>query len=249
MNDRLAKERIRRQWDDIASARCAQIEAGRDVSHDLVLIPAILKVTGQLKDCDVLDVGCGCGFLSRSLAVMCRSVVGVDVSGRMIEEAKARSEDVGNVRFVNLSVEQFARDSKLRCDVCVANMMLMTTPNLQESLEAIRGVIKDEGRFVFSIPHPCFWNSYRHDEPEEGFNYWQEHSVTAPFRITLDQRPLPAPTTYYHRSLQQYSDALRQARFTLVDLLEPEAPATAPAAYRENYRLPRFMVIAARPVP
>jgi SAM-dependent methyltransferase len=165
----------------------------------------------------------------------------------MIEEAEARSHGVGNLRYMNLSVEQFARDNAVRFDLCIAGMTLMTMPNLQECLEAIRNLTKENGRFIFSIPHPCFWNGYRHDEPEEAFDYWKEHSVTAPFRISLDRRPLPTPTTYYHRSLQQYARALTQARFSLVDLVEPEVPATAPAEYRQSYRLPRFIVVAARP--
>ncbi|MGH8172597.1 MAG: class I SAM-dependent methyltransferase, partial [Rhodanobacteraceae bacterium] len=46
-----------------------------------------------------LDFGCGAGRLSRALAAHFEHVVGVDVSGSMIETARALNADVANVEF------------------------------------------------------------------------------------------------------------------------------------------------------
>lgn len=53
--------------------------------------------TVNLTNKTVLDVGCGAGILTKYLAEKCLSVVGIDVSGKMI--ARAKSE----VRYPNVS--------------------------------------------------------------------------------------------------------------------------------------------------
>ena len=47
----------------------------------------------------MLDVGCGIGRVSAALAPVVRSVVGVDISAGMIEEARRRHGTVANLRF------------------------------------------------------------------------------------------------------------------------------------------------------
>lgn len=50
-------------------------------------------------EADVLDLGCGFGRVAAALAPRCRSVLGLDVSGGMIDEARRRHAGLGNVRF------------------------------------------------------------------------------------------------------------------------------------------------------
>ena len=49
---------------------------------------------------EALDVGCGDGLLVRRLASRAAHVTGLDRSARMVEEARRRSERLGNVGFV-----------------------------------------------------------------------------------------------------------------------------------------------------
>ncbi len=50
-------------------------------------------------DTDVVDFGCGFGRVAAALAGRCRSVLGVDVSAKMIAEAQARYGALPGVRF------------------------------------------------------------------------------------------------------------------------------------------------------
>lgn len=50
-------------------------------------------------DRDVLDLGCGIGRFLQSLAPRVGSVVGLDISARMVAEARARCRDLANVRI------------------------------------------------------------------------------------------------------------------------------------------------------
>jgi SAM-dependent methyltransferase len=54
---------------------------------------------GLAPDEDVLDVGCGSGETTRDAAARARSALGVDLSGPMLEVARARSAGLANVRF------------------------------------------------------------------------------------------------------------------------------------------------------
>lgn len=51
----------------------------------------------------VLEIGCGIGRFVRALAPLSASVLGLDVSGEMINEARRRCADVGNVRLAQSS--------------------------------------------------------------------------------------------------------------------------------------------------
>lgn len=242
----LSLRKIAAEWNRNASARCQQLDARLDVSHDKVLLPVILRLAGDLREKQVLDAGCGCGFLTRAVARQAKGVIGIDISAKMIKEAKRRFEKVSNIRFEVISVEAFARVNRNLFDICVCNMSLMTMPQLDRALCAMAAALKPNGRLVFSIAHPCFWNLYRRDESEVKFDYWKSHFVVAPFRITLDQVPLPVPTTYFHRPLSTYFSSLRRAGLGVEEVVEPKAPANTPALYRRTYRVPRFVVFSAR---
>jgi len=236
---------ISAEWNRNAEARCNQIETGKDISHDKVLLPAILRLAGRLDGMAVLDVGCGCGFLAGRIARRADRVLGIDISERMIEQASSRNQR-SKLSFRCISVQALARFNELHFDLCVANMSVMTMPNLMGALRAVRTLLDKSGVFIFSITHPCFWNIYRKDEPSKRFDYWRGHAVTAPFRITLDQKPLPALTTYFHRPLSEYVLSVRRAGFVLEDLVEPKPPRTTSSAYRRVFPFPRFLVMHVR---
>jgi SAM-dependent methyltransferase len=244
-SDKSDYKEIIREWDNNAAARCAQLDSGEDISHDQVLLPAMLSLAGSLDGYDVLDAGCGCGFLARAIADRCHSVLGVDLSSKMIAEARSRSTGLPTVSFICASIEELATRPVAPFDVCFANMVLMTVPDLKSVCRSIWSSMKAAGRFIFSVPHPCFWNVYRKDESDESFDYWEEHRVIAPFRISLDQNPLPSPTSYFHRPLSSYWGVLESSGFRVVALEEPRAPRAAPPEYVDNFRVPRFLVMSA----
>jgi SAM-dependent methyltransferase len=53
----------------------------------------------ELRDSTLLDFGCGIGRVGAALAPRVREIVGVDVSAGMIEQARARTDGIPNLRF------------------------------------------------------------------------------------------------------------------------------------------------------
>jgi ubiquinone/menaquinone biosynthesis C-methylase UbiE len=108
-------------------ARCAAMfdrAVGRHAEASVALYalgnPALLRnataeIVGRMREWglvgrgrDLLDIGCGIGRFEEALAGEAASVVGIDVSGGMIAEARARCADLPNVRLLQCSGRDLA---------------------------------------------------------------------------------------------------------------------------------------------
>ena len=74
---------------------------GMESDHLPIALPVIQKMRLATSD-NVLDVGCGAGWLSRRLAILVPDgrVVGMDISDEMVRRARQASADAGNLLFV-----------------------------------------------------------------------------------------------------------------------------------------------------
>ena len=149
---------ITAEWDELAPVRHRQISSGEDISYNQVIAPALLKLLDPVQSTKVLDAGCGTGLFSAMLARKGAKVVGIDPSGRSIEIAK--SLPAGQAIFIQSTMEGFPSENLPTFDTVVANMVLMDVLCLESFLAACRRVIADDGKFLFSITHPCFWPEY-----------------------------------------------------------------------------------------
>jgi ubiquinone/menaquinone biosynthesis C-methylase UbiE len=79
-------------------------------------LPIVLPVLDRMRlapDDNVLDVGCGAGWLSRLIAEQVSEgrVVGVDVSDEMVRRARRNNADLENVMFVVGEAEEIPWDA------------------------------------------------------------------------------------------------------------------------------------------
>jgi 2-polyprenyl-3-methyl-5-hydroxy-6-metoxy-1,4-benzoquinol methylase len=60
--------------------------------------PTLLELLGDITGCQVLDAGCGAGYLTRVLAARQARVTGIDVSPRLIDLARGK-DPAGDIDY------------------------------------------------------------------------------------------------------------------------------------------------------
>jgi SAM-dependent methyltransferase len=229
---------IAQEWDAAAETRARQVREEVDLSFHRVLLPTLLRLATPADLNAVVDIGCGTGYLSREFARRAGSVVGVDISRVSVALAE-REYRADNLRFEAASVERFSQQQPGEFSFAVANMTLMTAPNLRSLLAATARVLIAGGRFAFTITHPWFWPVYWGYSNQPWFKYMSEVGVEAPLRISLDDDG--DVTTHYHRPLTKYVDELSRSGFVVELLEEPMPRPRDAAAYPEPWQFPRFL--------
>ena len=114
----------------------------------------------------VLDVACGTGQVSfaaaRAVGPTGR-IVGVDVSGRMIDAARKRAEtgQVVNTNFLRMDAEQLGLpDGQYDAALCALGLMYLPYP--ERALNEMRRVLRPGGRLALAVwgsQSKCGWSS------------------------------------------------------------------------------------------
>jgi SAM-dependent methyltransferase len=232
-------------WDLNAYIRHQQILSGQDVSSTEILCPTIINLANsdmREQTGSILEVGCGTGYLTNFLGKIAERVVGVDPSSKSVEIAKQYLSSSTNITVLCTSIEDFKSSATEPFDLVVANMALQVIPDINTTIQKIFNLLKPKGKFIFSIPHPCFWPIYKKLDLEGIYQYNKISSYTIPFTISNDRNPLPAPIPYYHRPIEYYTSILESLGFSILRILEPTPNITTAQKYQDPWIYPHFMI-------
>ena len=153
------ENRIKNEWDFGAQAWLGFVRTGKDIHRNELNNPATFKLAGKIEGQLVLDLACGEGYNTRILARKGAEVVGVDFSRKMIYLARKEEENerLGISYYVvdATDLKQFLDSS---FDLVTCFMSLQDIKNYTRGIAQVSRVLKNHGRFIFSIPHPCFEN-------------------------------------------------------------------------------------------
>ena len=169
---------------------------------------------------DILDVGCGCGYLTASIAKKFpeSKVEGIDIS----ESAIACARSHFDIKFNKQDILDFDENKKV--DVVVYNMVLHNIQDLDKTIQKTSSILKPKGIVIITVPHPAFWlpnKAFRGVIDLDGsFNYNLEVPYQIPFRIENGFQH-KTKLTYHHRRLSTYinifSKYLRFIKFEEMD--------------------------------
>ena len=99
----------------------------------------------------VLDVGCGGGILSESMAQRGALVTGIDLSDKALGVARLHLLESGNtVDYQKISAEELAAQAAGRFDMVTCMEMLEHVPNPASTIAACAALVKPGGHVFFS---------------------------------------------------------------------------------------------------
>lgn len=181
-----------------------QIESRNRVSNG-----AIVDAVSSLNPSSVLDVGCGEGWLCRSLQASGVETVGIDASPELVSAAQALNS--GAVH--SLSYQELGQSNLGPFDVAVANFSLLGEQSVVDVFAAMKALLSPQGHFVVQTLHPAFVEGIYQDAWREGS--WQGFS---------EQFSKPAP--WYFRTLASWYALFHGHDLQLLTVQEPLHPDT-----------------------
>ena len=111
---------------------------------------AVEKQLDLLSEKEILDFGGGTGLLSLPLAKQAKSVTLVDISEKMLEQArlKAEQQDIKNIQF--LEQDLLKNPLKQEFDLIVVSRVLHHMPDLDAALSLFHQHLKEDGQLLLA---------------------------------------------------------------------------------------------------
>lgn len=256
-----AANRSATSWDPVATWYKKWVGKEGSDYHRKLAIPAVLELLELRPGETLLDVGCGTGVLTRYLPSD-TSYIGVDASPRLIASARANHRGAG--LFLVGDACSLMRVQGLSQGIADAAVFLLSIQDmgpLAQVLESVTWAVKETGRIVILMLHPCFrvprqsgWGWDKHRK----LQYRRIDSYLSPKIVPV--RPVargqPGAIKSFHAPLQAYVNGLAERGFLIDRLVEiPAYPGierktpNAKAENRANSEIPLFLGLRAKRQP
>lgn len=148
--DRASDQYVTMTFDEFADTFDQILETLKYRAPELIVegMSAAMKAsTGRL---DILDAGCGTGLCGPLLRKYARRLVGVDLSGGMIEKAKQRG---CYDQLITAELTSFLKDSGETFDLIASADTLVYIGDLAVVFAAAHDRLRPEGELVFTVEH------------------------------------------------------------------------------------------------
>ncbi len=210
--------------------------------------PAFRALLPTLHEKKVLDLGCGFGWHCRyAREQQARSVVGVDLSEKMIARARESTNDSA-IEYRQCAIEDLDFPAA-EFDMVLSSLALHYVKHFDLVCRNVHAWLVPQGMFVLSVEHPVFTALAAQDW------YYGPHGERLHWPLDHYQEEGPRQARFldhnvvkYHRTVATHLNALINAGFTITTLSEPqptqEMLETHPDMWDETRR-PMFLLIAA----
>jgi len=196
----------------------------------------------------VLDLGCGYGWHSQYAAARgARSVLGIDLSERMINEAKRRNAaETITYRVCSLEKYEYPNDAY---DFVISNLALHYIADLDSIFEKVFQTLKSGGIFLFNMEHPVFTAGINED--------WLYDQDGTPSAWPIDNYFYPGErqtiflgqcVTKQHHTLTQILMGVIHAGFSLeyIEEAQPSEKMMNAPGMKDEMRRPMMLLVRAR---
>jgi len=230
------------RWNNSAELRQTQIESGDDITFNEVFKPLFVQKIADLDVCSILEVGAGTGHLSKALAVGGKNIIAIEPSEGMFSVAKDVLGNTG-VNLINCRLENLPVNGG--CEVAISHLVAHVVEDVPKFFKHVAEHIETSGHFIFTIPHPCFFNDYKNIFGDE-YRYMRPLSKEISFSITKDSANVITGVPYHHRPLSEYINSLVAAGFALDGFEETWPAEEVQVMYGEEWKTPRYCMFVCK---
>lgn len=170
----------------------------------------------------VLDLGCGFGWhCEYAIGQGATSVVGIDLSERMLEEARKRNTSP-RIEYKCMAIEDFDFQPDT-FDVVISSLTFHYLESFDDVCRNVHKCLSKGGTFVFSVEHPVFTaygsQDWHYDTAGNILHWPVDRYFTQGKRTACF---LGEEVVKYHKTLTTYVNSLILAGFEIKELKEPE---------------------------
>lgn len=226
------------RWCNSAQLRRYQIESGLDLTFNEVFKPLISARVSELRPSRVLEVGAGTGHMAKAISSLGSDVTAIEPSHGMFTVAREVLRD-DNVRLLNCTSFDLPFDAHF--DLAYTHLVAHVIDDLIGFFGSIGRHLVPGGNFIFSIPHPCFYNSYKGLFGDE-YKYTTPIAKDIVFTITKDPDNSISGVPYHHRPLSSYINSAIGAGFLISHFDEIMPTAEVQSKYGEPWNEPRYCI-------
>ncbi|PFA67690.1 SAM-dependent methyltransferase [Bacillus sp. AFS015802] len=220
--------------------------------NDFLEQPAMKGELPDLKGKRVMDLGCGTGGLSKHcIELGAASVLGVDISEKMIKRALQENHD-GRIQYICSPVEDLSV-SKESFDLIVSSLALHYVEDYESLIEKLHSLLAPGGMLIYSIEHPIvtarkdmnnWWVNPEGDRMHWAFDHYREEGKR-------EQHWYVDGVIKYHRTIPTLMNGLIEHGFMLEKVLEPlptQQGLDLLPNLRNEERRPSFLIIKSRKI-
>lgn len=196
----------------------------------------------------VLDLGCGFGWHCIYAAEQgAASVVGVDISEKMLARAKSMTQ-YANISYIHNSIEDYEYLEEA-FDIVLSSLAFHYIESFDDICKRVNRCLVRNGTFVFSVEHPIFTAEGKQDwiYDEKGNplhwpvdNYFFEGERYSVF--------LGENVEKYHKTMSTYVNKLIEHGFNITEFCEPKSPEEflqKNLLMKNELRRPMMLIISA----
>jgi 2-polyprenyl-3-methyl-5-hydroxy-6-metoxy-1,4-benzoquinol methylase len=214
--DPLSDAKIVDSWTRNAAPWTEAVRGNRIESRNLVTNDAIIDAVLSRSPRQILDIGCGEGWLVRALAEHGISGIGVDVVPALIDQAAS----AGGGDFRIASYHDIANGFlDVKVDALIANFSLIGKESVEDVIRRVPSLLNKDGALIIQTLHPLVTTG---DQPYE--DGWR-HGSWAGFGPDFSD---PAP--WYFRTVETWKAMIAECGFASIAVREPLHPATGKPA-------------------
>ncbi|TPM29377.1 class I SAM-dependent methyltransferase [Mesorhizobium sp. B2-3-4] len=210
--------------------------------------PALRAMLPEVDGLRIVDLGCGFGWFCRwAHEHGARQILGLDLSEKMLDRARAAGPDTG-ITYARADLDELSLPPA-GFDLAYSSLALHYVENIERLFGTVHQALVPGGRFVFSTEHPIYMAP-----TSPGWSIDGDGKKTWPVDRYLVEGPrqtdwLAKGVVKHHRTIGTTLNTLIRTGFTIghVEEFRPtDAQIAASPDLAEELERPMFLLVSAR---